>query len=334
MKTRAISLWLYGTCALILVMIALGGVTRLEGAGLSMVDWRPITGWLPPLSEDTWEQTFAQYKLSPEFKHINFMFTLSDFKTIFWLEYWHRILGRLIGLWFFLPGLWFWMRGHFTPTFKKHFMGMLLLLGMQGLMGWYMVKSGLVDQPHVSPYRLAAHLFLALILYSWILWTALSLKSKPHAHHPRLASACLWMLVPLVLTIFYGALVAGLKAGLVYNTFPLMEGAFLASDAWAIAPWYRNLLENPSTVQFIHRWLACGTALGILGLTQRYIEQKANIGIKIPLRFVQLSVLLQVTLGIFTLLYGVPTSLATLHQLGAVGVLTAVIFLLRRVYSH
>jgi len=259
------------------------------------------------------------------------MFTLADFKTIFWLEYLHRLLGRLMGLVFFVPGALFWIRGWLTPQLKRRFVGMLLLGASQGLMGWYMVKSGLVDMPHVSPYRLAAHLFLALILYSWILWTALSLSCPKKSTDSFVRSMFLWLLVPLTLTIFYGALVAGLKAGLIYNTFPLMNSALVPEDAWAMAPWYKNLFENPAMVQFIHRWLACGTAAVIFGACI-YAKQKAghNRPLTRALTATQGAILVQVGLGIATLLTHVPTTLATLHQLGAVGVLTGLVWVLKK----
>lgn len=338
---KLIPLWLYGTCLLILCMIALGGVTRLEGAGLSMVDWRPVTGWLPPLTPKAWAGTFALYQTSPEFNHVNFMFTLQDFKTIFWLEYLHRLLGRLVGLVFLLPGLWFWIRGHLSSRLKKRFLSMLFLGGLQGVMGWYMVKSGLVDQPHVSPYRLAVHLFLALILYGWVFWTALSYSLNPHSltslKTPSFVhSLFLWLLILLALTIFYGALVAGLKAGLLYNTFPLMGGHFVPEDWGTHTPWIKDLFENPATVQFIHRWLACSTALLIMAACEvamrcknHYLEKKPLIW---ALRGTQGAVLLQVCLGVATLMHHVPTLLATLHQLGVVLVLSGMLVVLH--YTH
>ena len=326
MHQKSITIWLYSTCILILAMIALGGVTRLEGAGLSMVSWRPLTGWLPPLTQSAWDQAFGLYKTSPEFKQINFMFSLSDFKTIFWLEYLHRLLGRLMGLVFFVPGVFFWIKGWLTQQLKRRFVGMLLLGGSQGLMGWYMVKSGLVDQPHVSPYRLAGHLFLALALYVWIFWTALSLNPKARNPTSSVQRLFLWLLVPLTLTIFYGALVAGLKAGLIYNTFPLMNGTMLPEDGWALMPWYKNLFENPAMVQFIHRWLACGTAVVIFGACVYAKRTTTSPALKRALLCVQLAILMQVALGIATLLTHVPTTLAILHQLGAVAVLTGMVW--------
>ena len=316
--------WLYGNAFLILCMIILGGITRLEGAGLSIVQWRPLTGILPPLSEYDWEALFTLYKTSPEFQKVNFMITLQDFKPIFWLEYLHRLLGRLVGLTFLVPGIYFWVKGYFSSPLKRSFIGMGILGAFQGLMGWYMVKSGLVDEPHVSHYRLAAHLLLAFFLYGWMLWAVFSVQDIKRYDAPGMRCTFQLLVLPFVLTILYGAFVAGLKAGLIYNTFPLMDGNLLPNDAYALEPFYRNFFENPVMVQFIHRWLACGTGVLILGISFYFRRS--------PLRHALITlqgiVLLQITLGILTLLGNVPTLLAMLHQIGAAGVLTVILYII------
>ena len=318
---KPLLLWLYGTAFLVLCMVALGGITRLEGAGLSMVTWKPLRGMLPPLTLGDWQALFKAYKTSPEFEKINFMFTLEDFKSIFWLEFLHRLLGRFVGLFFFVPLLFFWVKGALTPLLKRRALLCLLLGALQGLMGWWMVKSGLKDNPHVSPYRLAAHLGLALLLYGTLLWTAFSLhcsSAKPDAKTHR--GLCRAVLL-LCCTIFYGALVAGLKAGLLYNSFPLMGGHLLPGEAWSMTPLYKNIFENPVLVQFIHRWLATATALFILWTTLRH---------KTPLSsWIQILVALQFLLGVLTLLYCVPTLWAVCHQVTAallLGVLLRALF--------
>jgi cytochrome c oxidase assembly protein subunit 15 len=327
---RPLVFWLYGNACLILGMIVLGGITRLEGAGLSIVQWKPLTGILPPLSNQDWEALFTLYKTSPEFQKVNFMITLQDFKPIFWLEYCHRLLGRLVGLTFLIPGCYFWMKGWFPPSLKKNFIGMGIVGGAQGLMGWYMVKSGLVDQPHVSHYRLAAHLLLAFFLYGWMLWTAFSVQNLKQHNYPNMRRTFQLLLLPLTLTILYGAFVAGLKAGLIYNTFPLMDGALLPNDAYALNPFYRNFFENPAMVQFIHRWLACGTGGLMWGVTFYFLSKAKEKPLRSALRILQGAVLLQIILGILTLLGNVPTFVATLHQIGAAGVLTIFVYILQR----
>lgn len=322
---RPLLTWLYANAFLVLSMVVLGGITRLEGSGLSIVHWKPITGILPPLNHGDWVTLFQEYKTSPEFLKINSYFDLSDFQSIFWLEYLHRLLGRLVGLTFFLPGLWFWMRGYLTPPLKRTFIGMMLLGGLQGLMGWYMVKSGLVDRPHVSHYRLAAHLSLALLLYSWMLWTTFSLKAKRRQHTPKIRNTLRGVLGLLVVTILYGALVAGLKAGLLYNTFPKMGSTYIPPEIGSLTPWWQNLTENPVTVQLIHRCLAIFTSLITVIISWKHRKESSTF----LLLFAAIS--LQAILGILTLLHHVPTTLATLHQLGAVIVLSLV---LRALYGR
>ncbi len=324
---------------MIMGMVILGGLTRLTGSGLSIVEWKPVTGILPPLSFEGWMIEFQKYQTSPEFLKINQGMTLSEFQSIFWLEYIHRLWGRLIGLVLLIPT--------YLLIFKKQhrelwpFLILLWLLGAgQGLMGWVMVKSGLFHDPYVSPYLLAAHLLLGVAIFMTTLWMILSL------YHPQLQLErqgyskkemkslkvpVLLALLFALLTAFWGALVAGLKAGLLYNTFPLMGGSLIPPEFLSLSPWWRDLLENPASVQFAHRLLALLTTgmCGRLWFYQRklLIPPRLSHGFNILLFII----ILQISLGITTLVLHVPISFAVLHQGVAfllIGSLTYVVFLL------
>ena len=248
-------IWL-GTCAvLVYAMVILGGYTRLSHSGLSIVQWKPISGIIPPLSQNAWQNQFELYQQSPEFKKINYSMNLQEFKQIFLVEYAHRVLGRITGLAFLLPFLFFWRR--FDNSEKKYFSSILALIALQGFIGWFMVKSGLVDQPSVSQYRLSAHLILACVIL--ILLTYKIFPGKPTNRKHGFITAFL-----LLLQIASGAFVAGLKAGLVYNTFPLMDGEIIPAGLWFMSPKYLNFFENITMVQFIHRYLALINLINIL----------------------------------------------------------------------
>lgn len=326
-------------CALVYAMVVLGGVTRLTGSGLSMVEWDPIMGWIPPFTEQAWTDAYEKYRLTPEYQKINQGFGLEGFKNIFWLEYLHRVLGRLIGLVFFVPFLYFLVRGYIRGSLIPKTAAMFVLGGLQGLMGWYMVKSGLVDNPHVSPYRLTAHLLLAIAIYSYMLWVALDLlMTAPSAREPAvpgiLRRKTYFLTGFAVLTIASGGFVAGLKAGFAYNTFPLMGGKLIPDGYLTLSPWYLNLFENVAAVQFNHRLLAIALVLAVIGLwfmaRRRELPRQLAIGMHALLGVA----LLQVTLGISTLLMQVPIPLAAMHQAGAVLVLTALIFLSHAMHQH
>ena len=329
---RRIAYWLLICCALVFAMVVLGGVTRLTGSGLSMVEWQPVYGVLPPLSEAEWQVVFEKYQQTPEFQHVNFQFGVEEFKNIFWLEYWHRILGRLIGLVFFLPLLYFWLRRQIPAGLAPKLVTMFVLGGLQGLLGWYMVKSGLIDNPHVSPYRLTAHLLLAVLVYAYMFWVALGLL-RPAADKPTpgdLRAASKAVLALSVLTIASGGFVAGLKAGFTYNTFPLMAGQWVPDGLFSMQPWYINLFENVATVQFSHRILAVTTLLAVILLW--LASRRANLPVYLRRGFLGLLAVavLQVGLGISTLLLQVPITLASLHQAGALVVFTFLLYLVRR----
>lgn len=315
--------WMGGALFLLMSMIILGGYTRLSGSGLSIVQWDLVQGTLPPLTEKEWTRVFDLYKESPEYQKVTKGLTLFGFQQIFWVEYLHRLLGRFIGLWFLLPlGFFFLSRKkkpHAAYFFQKT-MGWSFLLALQGILGWYMVKSGLIHEPSVSPYRLAAHLLLGMIIYLWVLWEFLKFYPSFLLPRPssRLFSALLVMGFSLSLTIFLGALVAGHKAGLFYNTFPLMNGSLLPAEAWFLSPSWKNFLGNPVMIQFEHRVGAVVTFLGsiILMVYGRKTLQTWSLS------FLMGAVLLQGTLGVLTLLFQVPLFLGLFHQAAALGVLT------------
>jgi len=304
-------------------MVILGGVTRLTGSGLSMVNWHPIHGSIPPLTSDEWQEEFGNYQQSPEFQKINRDMNVDEFKSIFWFEYSHRMLGRLIGLVFLLPFLYFWWRKRIPQGLTPRLFIMFGLGGLQGLLGWYMVKSGLVSNPHVSQYRLTAHLLSAILIYGFILWTILDLNQGRGYQALKNSTVRNWRKISLalvslvLLTIVSGGFVAGLKAGLIFNSFPLMGGKWIPEGIAALSPWHLNLFENMVTVQFNHRLLAITS--GILALVW-YVKGRSHfedLQIKRSFKLVGMVVIIQVLLGISTLLMHVPVWLGAMHQAGA-----------------
>lgn len=334
-KTPAkVAAWLLICCLMIYAMVVLGGVTRLTGSGLSMVEWDPIFGIVPPLDDATWQAAFSKYQASPEYQQINIGMDLAGFKSIYWFEYAHRVLGRAIGTVFLLPLLYFWWRGKLSPTLKPKLAVAFVLGGLQGLLGWYMVKSGLVDNPHVSQYRLTAHLALALFIYSWLFWLfleAVGARTGDTTHASQPGRLTGWLLTALVATtIVSGGFVAGLKAGHAYNTFPKMGDQWLPPAGWSIEPGWRNLFENIATVQFDHRLLALTTLCAIILFWLFRRPKLDNRGARVAAHLLLAAGLLQVSLGVSTLLLHVPVHVAATHQAGAVLVLTAALFLSHR----
>ena len=327
-RPRAVGWWLLSCCVVLLTLIMVGGATRLTESGLSIVDWKPLTGVMPPIGEAAWQAEFLRYQSSPQYTEVNHGMALGDFKTIFWFEFFHRLLARLLGLWFALPLLWFWLRGAIPTRLRWPLLGILALGAAQGYMGWYMVKSGLVDVPRVSPYRLAAHLGLALLVFALMLRVALGLL-LPRAADARGMPAQRWprgaLLALVASTILFGAFVAGLRAGLMYNTFPLMGGHWVPPGLSALEPFWRNFFENPVTVQFIHRVIALSTLAATLWVWWRMRGAAQDTAQSRSRHALLLMALLQVVLGICTLLWVVPVWLGTLHQGGAVLLLSAVI---------
>ena len=328
---KQITVWLWTCCALIFLMVVVGGVTRLTHSGLSVTEWRPLVGAVPPLDEAQWTELFEKYQQTPEYQKINRAMTLEEFRGIFWWEYFHRLLGRVIALAFLLPFLYFLARKKIDPPRARHFALIFALGGLQGALGWLLVRSGLIDEPHVSPYRLAAHLGLAFAIYGAILRTALQLRSpglaapQAHFHRSRVLAAALAGLIFLM--VFSGALVAGTRAGFVYNTFPLMDGRWLPPDAFSIAPWYRNFFENAATVQFDHRVTALVVVIAITSFWWHLVRGRAPRRVRWAGSLLVAAAALQVTLGITTLLYLVPLPLAAAHQAGALLLFTAAVFL-------
>ncbi|MCC6718447.1 MAG: COX15/CtaA family protein [Acetobacteraceae bacterium] len=318
---RHVALWLFAMCGMILVMVAIGGATRLTGSGLSIMEWAPLRGTLPPLSEAEWNRLYALYRQIPQYELVNKGFGLAGFKEIFWLEWLHRLWGRLIGLAFIVPLGWLWWRRAVPRALVPRLLGLFVLGGLQGVVGWFMVASGFfADATAVSPYRLVVHLGLALVLYAAILWTALDVLST----RPVEASRGLRRLVGataacVALTILAGGFVAGLKAGLDYNTFPLMGGRVVPAGYAALDPFLLNFVENIAAVQFNHRLLA---TLSLL-LAGACLVAGWRSAARPALLALAGAVGVQYGLGIATLIYVVPAGLGTAHQAMAVLVLTA-----------
>ena len=333
---RAVACWLLALAGLVLAMVVLGGITRLHHAGLSIVDWRPLVGVLPPFGEEAWQALFADYQRFPEYQEINRGMTLDEFKAIFWLEYAHRLLGRIVGIAFALPFIWFLIRRVFDRPLALKVLAIGILGGLQGLLGWYMVKSGLVDRPDVSPYRLAAHLGLAVAIYGCLIWVALGLlmgATIEHARHAGRWRSALWGAAALVfLTILSGAFVAGNDAGLAYNTFPLMADAIVPPDIFLIEPLWRNFFENVPLVQLDHRLLAMLTALVVILTWAAALRWLGPTPARSVLHAASAAVLVQFVLGIATLLTLVPVPLGAAHQAGAMVVFTATLAALRLLY--
>ena len=334
LQNRRIALWLFICCAMVFSMVILGGVTRLTGSGLSMVEWDPIFGIVPPLDEQSWNEAFGLYKHSPEYQKINIGMDLQGFKAIYWFEYTHRVLGRTIGIAFLLPLLFFLAKGWINRSLLPKLITMFVLGGLQGLLGWYMVKSGLVDNPHVSQYRLTAHLGLAVIIYAFMFRVALDLwygktPSRVSGAGLRRLTALLGTLV--FITILSGGFVAGLKAGFAYNTFPLMDGHWVPQAMFMQEPLWRNFFENIATVQFDHRLLATLVFTFVAVLWLATLRQPVPGQVRFGLHAIMAAAVLQVGLGISTLLLQVPVTLAALHQAGALLLFTAVMHLNHRV---
>jgi len=320
---RAVALWLFAMAAMIFLMVVIGGITRLTESGLSITEWKPISGVLPPLNAADWQREFDLYKQIPEFQKLRPDMTIAEFRGIFWWEYIHRLWGRLIGLAFALPGLWLLLRGRIRRELRPRLVAIFLLGGLQGALGWFMVQSGLSQRTDVSQYRLVAHLLTALAIYGYILWTAFGLMRPEQRALPGAASLRRHALLLLVLVagmLTTGGFTAGLDGGKIYNTFPLMGGAFLPGDLLALEPLWRNPFENPTTAQFIHRWLAMIVAGTALALWLR--RERLPVDARAPVDLLGLMVAIQVMLGISTLLLAVPIPLAALHQAGAVLVLS------------
>ena len=304
---------------MVFAMVVVGGVTRLTHSGLSITEWQPIVGTIPPLNDAQWDEAFAKYRATPEFRQSNPDMTLAGFKGIFWWEYFHRLLGRLVGLVFLVPFLYFLARRRIDAPLGWKLAAIFVLGGLQGAMGWYMVKSGLVNEPRVASLRLAAHLGLAFLLYGLMFYTALSLLSPLRVASSDEARRRAGFLVGLVFVmVMSGALVAAIKAGYAYNTWPLMEGRAIPPEILLLDPWWENFQHNMATVQFVHRTLAFVVFLTVLIVWSRVRHEPPNPRARRWSHALLLMALVQVSLGIATLLLRVPLPLAAMHQAGAV----------------
>jgi cytochrome c oxidase assembly protein subunit 15 len=336
-QNRAIRWWLFSVAALIAIMVLVGGATRLTESGLSIVEWKPVTGALPPLTDAQWTQAFEAYKTIPQYRELNAGMNLSEFKTIFWWEWSHRLLGRVIGMVYLLPFLFFLWRGMMGPELKRRLWLIFGLGALQGAVGWWMVASGLSARVEVSQYRLATHLVLALLIFAAIVWTLRRLVDRaPLAAPPRLKVTSMVLLALTFVQLYFGALVAGLRAGRVYNTWPDIDGAFIPSAArlWFEQPWWRNLFDNTLTVQFEHRM----TAYALLALAALHafdaIRSRAGAAAVGGAWSLLAAITLQAVLGILTLVNQVPIDLALTHQAVAIVVLTLAVFQAERLASR
>lgn len=324
-RPRALATWLFSVAGLVVLMVVIGGITRLTESGLSITEWKPISGVIPPLTDAAWQAEFANYKRIPEYTQINSGMTLAGFKAIFFWEFAHRLLGRVIGLAFALPLLWFAVRRRIPPGYGWRLVALLALGGLQGAIGWWMVASGLSVRTDVSHVRLAVHLITALVLLSGLVWTALDLRalatsrlSTPASLRPLAAVA----IALLFSQIMFGAFTAGLNAGYAFSSWPLMGNALFPAGVAFLEPVWRNAVDNPVVVQFIHRWFAFITATALIVLALRSIRQGAGIAGRLLVWLV----LLQMILGIATLLSGVQIVIAIAHQANAALTLVAATF--------
>jgi heme a synthase len=333
---RQVAIWLFICSAMVFATLIVGGVTRLTHSGLSIVEWQPIVGTIPPLNTAEWETTFDKYKLTPEYQQVNSKMSLDEFKVIFYWEYWHRNLGRLIGLAFFFPFLYFWLRGALDRPLTLKLVGIFVMGGMQGAMGWYMVKSGLVDDPRVSQFRLTAHLSLAFLIFIAQMWVALGLLkirstegfSAPMRSVQKFGFALVCLLGYMIVT---GGFVAGIRAGKAYNTFPLMNGSFIPPEIFDIDPWYLNFFNNMATVQFDHRlgaWLFAFLAPWFwFRLRASLIASEVSPSARLASNVLLLVLTVQIVLGILTVLHAVPVALGASHQAGSMVVMAVLLWL-------
>ena len=320
--TRSVRIWLAICSLLVIIMVWIGGYTRLTNAGLSITEWKPIIGIMPPLTEKIWLEEQVKYKNTPEYKKINFDISLHEFKRIYLIEYGHRFFGRLIGIVFIIPFIYFLVRKKLQKNTVIALLIALLLGCLQGFIGWYMVQSGLIDQPYVSQYRLASHLLLATLIFMVLWWqVSSSINNVKVAKSIVILSKIIMILI--ILQIFIGGLVAGLKAGLIYNTFPLMDGQVVPEGLFNISPLWKNFFENVTTVQFMHRTL--GIIILIFAMVIYRMHRTILSGVMLAI------VISQVLLGIFTLIYCIPIILASLHQLTAFIVLATIILYYKKI---
>ena len=333
----AIRIWLYAVAMLIFAMVLLGGATRLTESGLSITEWQPVIGTLPPLSDSEWKTEFDKYKAIPQFKVLNSGMTLSEFRAIFWWEWTHRLLGRLIGVIFLLPLLFFLWRGWIGRGLRKRLLAIFALGALQGAVGWWMVASGLADRVEVSEYRLATHLVLACLIYTAVVWTAVAHDPRATVNAPKRLRACAVVLIVLILIqISFGALLAGLRGGPIFPTWPLIDGSLIPSTEamLTLQPVWRNLFENVLTVQVEHRLMAYAlwlfAIIHAVDITRTLGRSRALIRVLILVS----AVTIQAVLGILTLIFETPLALALMHQATAMAVLTIAVVHTERLVVH
>ena len=332
-RPQAIANWLFGVAILVFLMVVVGGITRLTESGLSITRWEPVSGTIPPLSQADWERAFALYKQSPQYLEINRGMTLAEFKDIFFWEYVHRLLGRVIGIAFAVPFLWFWAKRAIPTGYTWRLFALLALGALQGAVGWWMVESGLVDRPDVSHLRLAVHLLTALLIFGGLVWTALDLadlSQNPSAKPARMPAAGAWTLSVLAIQLLFGAYVAGLDAGYAFNTWPLMGDELFPSGTPMLEPFVRNFVDNPIVVQFIHRWVAFAVAVAVILLAY----EASRAGYKGSAHFAITAVVVQIILGIATLITGVELWLGVAHQGMAAILIAAIVYAAHRLGSR
>jgi cytochrome c oxidase assembly protein subunit 15 len=328
-RPRAISNWLLAIAGLVFVMVVVGGITRLTESGLSITRWEPVSGAIPPLNDADWQAAFDLYKQSPQYEQVNRGMSLGDFKFIFFWEYIHRLIGRLIGLAFALPLAWFAWKRAIPKGYGWKLGGLFVLGGMQGLVGWWMVASGLVDRPDVSHIRLAVHLLLALAIFATTIWVALDLRSlarSPVARPARIGLAGIWSLSLLAVQMLFGAYVAGLDAGYAFNTWPLMGDELFPSATQWMEPLTRNFVDNPIVVQFVHRWFAFAVAAGVAVLAWGAWRR----GFRSTTILLSAAVTAQILLGIMTIVTGVDLWIGVAHQAMAALLLATIVLAAHR----
>jgi len=313
--SRAVAIWLLLCALAVALMVVVGGVTRLTHSGLSIVEWQPLVGAVPPLSAADWQTLFEKYRQTPEYRLVNRGMSLAEFKAIFWWEYLHRLLGRIIGIVFLVPLLWFWLRGRIDARLGWKLAGVFVLGGLQGAMGWYMVASGLVDEPRVSHLRLTAHLGLAFLVLGAMLWIALDLLHPQRAGKDRGLARFAGVVAALVfLQVLLGGLVAGIRAGKAYNTFPLMNGHLVPPETFALEPWWLNFFNDMATVQLDHRLIAWLLLLLVPWLWWRVRQPGAPARARLTAHLLLGTLAAQFALGVWTLLEAVPVALGAAHQ--------------------
>jgi len=326
-RPRLIGLWLAAWAASLYLLVLIGGGTRLTESGLSITEWKPVSGVIPPLTAAAWGEAFAKYKEIPQYARMNAGMTIDQFKSIFLWEFVHRFWARFVGVIFALPLAWFWWKGAIPRALRPRLVTLLVLMGLQGLMGWYMVMSGLTERVNVSQYRLAAHLSLALVIYGTALWTAFDLLAERHdggagrAFARRLAVLTGWAF----LVIVSGAFVAGLRAGRIYNTFPMMGDRWIPDEYGQLSPFWRNVFENPSAVQFDHRLFAIALVVAVVVTWWQASRVAGHALVGRRMAYVALAAVVQGTLGVTTVVFTVPVALGVAHQAGAVLLLSTLL---------